>query len=526
MKITSFKRLGLKLALLAVLVLPELASAQVFNYNSSNGDVLAGFRKAPSIAGLYELVVDLGSVTNFLNVSAGQTITITNFTTTQLTNAFIDTSSSAPFANLQWSVFAACPASYPANWNSGAGAFPATTLWLTLPGTNVNTQTTPPSRQGHGAQQPIINLMSSVGGDAASPISSSLSASTNNTPTLVREPISANLAYDLTAFIGDPTLGLAIGDFGANSSPLPYTVENVAPSPFTTAMRSDFYQLCPTTKVDPFNQSTTATYFVGYFILNPNGTMTFTRASTAPPAPVAGSVTSSITNGLAPLQVIFTNTASSGGTNWVWSFGDGNSITNTTSGNVTNTYASVGTYTVTLTVNGAGGSSTNILTNYIVVTALPPVAGFTGAPTNGFAPLRVVFTNTSTGSITNWVWSFGNGTIITNLTGGNVTNTYASAGTNTVKLTVNGSGGSGTNTQVNYIVALPTPKLSTISLSGGKMVFSCSNSPAGVQYRILSTTNLTLPMTNWIPVVTNTFPNTYTNNSMTNAGAYFRLVSP
>ena len=58
MKQFSLRRLGSKLALLTMLALPELASAQLFNYNSY-GDVLAGFRKVSPYAGNYELVVDL-----------------------------------------------------------------------------------------------------------------------------------------------------------------------------------------------------------------------------------------------------------------------------------------------------------------------------------------------------------------------------------------------------------------------------------------------------------------------------------
>ncbi len=249
-------------------------------------------------------------------------------------------------------------------------------------------------------------------------------------------------------------------------------------------------------------------------------------------APVASFQATTPTNGFAPLTVGFTNTSTGSFTNSVWNFGNGTIITNLTGGNVTNTYAVAGTNTVTLTVKGAGGSSTNILTNYIVVTnaaVAAPVASFQATtPTNGFAPLTVGFTNTSAGSFTNSVWNFGNGTIVTNLTGGNVTNTYAAVGTNTVILVVNGSGGSSTNKLVNYIAALPAPNLvaTNLSTANGKLVFSCPNSPAGVQYRILSTTNLTLPVASWTPVFTNTFPNPYTNSSLTNAGAFFRLVSP
>jgi hypothetical protein len=70
-----------------------------------------------------------------------------------------------------------------------------------------------------------------------------------------------------------------------------------------------------------------------------------------------------------------------------------------------------------------------------------------------------------------------------------------------------------------------------VTLSGGRLVFSGTNCPAGAQYRILTSTNVAWPLSSWIPVVTNTFLGngsySYTNsNSTTNPAAFFRLVSP
>jgi PKD repeat protein len=158
----------------------------------------------------------------------------------------------------------------------------------------------------------------------------------------------------------------------------------------------------------------------------------------------------------------------------------------------------------------------------------PPVAGFTGTPTTGFTPLQVVFTNTSTGSITNWLWNFGDGHSITNSAASNVTNTYA-VGSYTVTLIVTGAGGASTNVQTSYIAASPVPTIGNVTLPGGQLVFSGTNCPAGVQYRILTSTNVALPLSSWTPVVTNTFPGngsySYTNSTGKSA-AFFRLVSP
>ena len=81
-----------------------------------------------------------------------------------------------------------------------------------------------------------------------------------------------------------------------------------------------------------------------------------------------------------------------------------------------------------------------------------PVASFTASPTNGTEPLLVTFTDTSTGSITNSFWDFGDSST-TNVTTNSVVHTYT-AGTYPVTLIVSGPTGDGTNTHANYITAL------------------------------------------------------------------------
>jgi len=252
------------------------------------------------------------------------------------------------------------------------------------------------------------------------------------------------------------------------------------------------------------------TYTVVLTLNGPNGSSTITYANyivvaTGVVPPVAG-FTAAPTNGSVPLTVVFTNTSTSAGsiTN-VWNFGNGTMITNLTSGNVTNVYTTNGIYTVGLTVNGAGGSSSTNLTNYIVVA---PSAGFTGTPTNGFAPLKVVFTNTSTayGSITN-VWNFGNGTSITNTTGANVTNTYATNGLYPVSLTVNGPGGSSLISNANYITIAPSASFTgpTNGFAPLTVVFTNNSIAAGSITNVWNFGNGTSITNTTTANVTNTF---------------------
>ena len=77
-----------------------------------------------------------------------------------------------------------------------------------------------------------------------------------------------------------------------------------------------------------------------------------------------------------------------------------------------------------------------------------PVANFSGAPTTGTAPLEVSFTDSSTGEIDSWSWSFGDGGTSA---AQNPTYTYDDPGTYTVALEVTGSGGSDAETKSGYI---------------------------------------------------------------------------
>lgn len=430
-----------KWTLLSLLLLPSVAGAQNFT-DGQEGDVNAGFRKTGSHAESYELVVYLGNISNFMTMPAGAS---TNFTfyTNQLAYMCHD-----GLGNLQWSAFASfTPVGAPLT-NSGL-VWPNETCWYTLPRANAAVQTTAPARlgfsaEGTGLQQPILGVSS-----GANALSQTLAVSTNNNSQLVLEPVAdASDDDELTYHIGDtqnPGLGSSFGDFGGVA--LDYSVENITSNTFATAAVSDFYVNVPegrgTTGPDPISgQSTGNCDYLGYFTFNLNGTLTFTRAS-AVSAPSAGMVTGSVTN--------------------------------------------------------------------------------------GFGPLTVIFSNTSSGSITNWVWNFGNGTIITNTTAVNVTNTYNVSGSYTVTLTVYGAGGSASYTVANYIIASAKPKLGSVTASAGKLKFSGSNCPAGVQYRILTSTNVAAILANWTPVYTNTFASDGSfafTNTISSTNNYFIMVSP
>ena len=201
----------------------------------------------------------------------------------------------------------------------------------------------------------------------------------------------------------------------------------------------------------------------------------------------------------------------------------------------TNVHVAGGTLTVDINPNPDAHSGGNTeadfnaaqiqLTSYDI-----PVASFTGAPANLFITQSVIFTNTSTGIITNSVWSFGDGNSTTNSLNGNVIYSYSVAGKYTVSLTVTGPDGSNTTTLTNYITALPNPTIGSVVLSNGNLAIGGTNGSPGVQYRILSSTNLALPLPDWTPVLTNVFAPDGSYGCTVYPGAstaeFFRLVSP
>jgi alpha-L-rhamnosidase len=159
-----------------------------------------------------------------------------------------------------------------------------------------------------------------------------------------------------------------------------------------------------------------------------------------------------------------------------------------------------------------------------------PVAGFSAAPTNVFVTQPVVFTDASTGGITNWVWSFGDGNVVTNASNASVTNNYASSSASpySVQLVVAGAGGSSTNTRTGYIVVKPAPVIGSTVLSGNSLILAGANGVPFATYRILVSTSLAAG--SWVSVWTNVFgadgSYSYTNSPLTNTASFIQLVSP
>ncbi len=161
------------------------------------------------------------------------------------------------------------------------------------------------------------------------------------------------------------------------------------------------------------------------------------------------------TQSLPASTVFITNTTNPGPWTYQWDFGDGNTSTDP-GPNLPHTYATYGTYPITLTV--VNNVCVEIVVHTVEITAIPPVIDFTGTPLSGCAPLTVAFTNLSQfAEPGSYVWTFGDGQSTSNAI--NPTYTYYEAGTYTITL----SGSNITNnviteTKVAYITVSQKPR--------------------------------------------------------------------
>jgi|GEM_PF-1955495 len=263
---------------LGLLALAQTAQAQTFKYSKT--DLLLGFRKTGLVAEANEAVVNIGSISNYLSAVAGSSFSVPGFTPSQLTNGtFLDLN------NLNWSVVGS------SGTTAVGSGFAKHTLWVTVPRTAINTQSGVPIRSTVSSQSGVTTPIASIFSNARD-ISQFLGTSNQfNTYTFVRENIATYGSVP-------GTLSSRISGFLAGSSTLGENwsqgnLEITTPAAFTSAVRSDLYEVQPTTDlagntvVDPHVGTNSNAYFIGYFTLNPNGTMTFTRASatSAPSAP-------------------------------------------------------------------------------------------------------------------------------------------------------------------------------------------------------------------------------------------------
>ena len=165
--------------------------------------------------------------------------------------------------------------------------------------------------------------------------------------------LTARAQTPLASFVADTTNGTT-----------PLTVNFTNQSTNATDYIWDFGEGNTTTNANPSHTYTnSALYTITLTAIGSGGTNVFSISnyiSVTPHAVFAADVAF----GAPPLTVGFRNFSGGGATNYFWDFGDGKTSTDFAP---TNTYVNAGTYDVSLTAFGPGGSNTFLLTNYIHV---------------------------------------------------------------------------------------------------------------------------------------------------------------
>ncbi|NOS93738.1 MAG: PKD domain-containing protein [Cyclobacteriaceae bacterium] len=153
--------------------------------------------------------------------------------------------------------------------------------------------------------------------------------------------------------------------------------------------------------------------------------------------------------------VTFTNNTIGTVTSYSWTFGDGNSSTQT---NGQNTYATIGSYQVTLQANNAAGCQ-NSFSKSVTVYSKPQVDFSIGLPPFSCAGNPSQFTDASANpvdsNLSSWNWSFGDAANGTS-TSRNPAYTYSTAASYLVSLTVGTNFGCSTTLQKSITIS-PSP---------------------------------------------------------------------
>jgi gliding motility-associated-like protein len=167
--------------------------------------------------------------------------------------------------------------------------------------------------------------------------------------------------------------------------------------------------------------------------------------------------------GCAPLSWTFGATVNSiePVTSYQWDFGDGQTGT---AANPTHVFAA-GNYTIRLIITTANGCTDTVTVQNGIRAGIKPVANFTATPRDVCARFPVNFTDLSTGTITQWLWNFGDGGTSAIH---NPSHVYEDTGFFTIQLIVFNNGCADTLQYVNYVHI--SPPIASFTPS-----FDCSN---------------------------------------------------
>lgn len=255
----------LKLVLCAAATLLAASTqVQATTFGYTNGNVLLCFRKADPTTynslGGNDLVVNIGPIAYFTNLSANQKVTIANYTGTQLGQVATN--------SVGWSAWAF--------FDESLGATP-NTLFMTRPRASLNIKTAPYAIKSHNSYGYVIGDLGSIVQGAMDNAANNYSTFSSSSAVLESDSWNEGEGSSLSYFSG---LG-ATFDFYSSFQADP---EQYTPANFTTSgkpLRSDFYWLYPSSAPN------LKAIYLGYFELSTNGVMTYTAYPVDAPAIVS-----------------------------------------------------------------------------------------------------------------------------------------------------------------------------------------------------------------------------------------------
>jgi len=231
----------------------------------------------------------------------------------------------------------------------------------------------------------------------------------------------------------------------------------------------------PVTQTNPlFIYPNAGEYDVTLTVVSANGCTDFiTHTVTVTPSPVADFSVAPVCLGATTSFVNLSSIDASytGNVSYVWNFGDGSPIS--TVENPTHSYATSGTFTVTLTATNDDGC-TDQIQKFAIVSALPQAQFTSSSVCEGVA---TQFTDLSFGTNLSYAWNFGDSNTST---AQNPAHVYAASGGYSVSLTVTAPGGCQSSITNNVtVIAPPTVGFSFNDACAGVNIQFTNASSAG-----------------------------------------------